>query len=175
MRKPSRNMPPYEPTNDPLGITSWLFIIGLLSVFAYLIWQEPWLLVIAPMVFSVSYFDNKRRIKKLAILLDERKEYSLCEFSRSFERHKVDTWIIRAVYEQIQEYVSFLDVKLPLKATDDIFELLEIDSEEFDIDILEEVSQRTGRSMENAERNPFYGKVQTLEDLVLYFNEQPLS
>ncbi|MES9981735.1 MAG: hypothetical protein ABW107_23740, partial [Candidatus Thiodiazotropha sp. 6PLUC5] len=77
--------------------------------------------------------------------------------------------------EQIQEYVSFLDVKLPLKATDDIFELLEIDSEEFDIDILEEVSQRTGRSMENAERNPFYGKVQTLEDLVLYFNEQPLS
>lgn len=66
-------------------------------------------------------------------------------------------------------------VKLPLKPTDDIFELLEIDSEDLDMDILEEIAQRTGRSIENTERNPFYGKVQTLEDLVLFFNEQPLA
>jgi hypothetical protein len=174
MRKPSRNMPSYEPPNKPMGIKEWVFVIVILSVLAYLTWKEPWIVLLIPLIYIASNINNKRIKKKLSILLDERKEQSICEFARSFEKYRVDTWVIRAVYEQIQEYVAMSGVILPLKATDDIYEMLGIDSEDFEMDILEEIAQRTGRSIENTERNPFYGKVQTLEDLVLFFNEQPL-
>ena len=50
---------------------------------------------------------------------------------------------------------------------------LEIDDEDLDMDLVAEIGQRTGRSMENAEKNPYYGKVSTVEDLVLFFNLQP--
>ena len=168
-------MPPYEPTSEPMGIKEWVFVILILSISAYLIWKEPWLTLLIPLVYIASLIDNKRIKKNLSILRDERKDQSICEFARAFEKYKVDTWVIRAVYEQIQEYVAMSGVILPLKATDDILELLGIDSEDLEMDILDEIAQRTGRSIENTERNPFYGKVQTLEDLVLFFNEQPLA
>ncbi|MES9990401.1 MAG: hypothetical protein ABW098_00490 [Candidatus Thiodiazotropha sp.] len=174
MRKPSRNMPPYEPPNEPMGIKEWVFIIVMLSVLAFLVWKEPWTVLLIPLVYLASRYENNRRKMKLSILLEERKEKSICEFARSFEKHKVDTWVIRAVYEQIQEYVAMPGAKLPLEANDDIFDLLGIDSDDLEMDILEEIAQRTGRSLENTERNKFYGKVQTLEDLVLFLNEQPL-
>ncbi|MCU7873666.1 MAG: hypothetical protein KZQ91_13075 [Candidatus Thiodiazotropha sp. (ex Lucinoma borealis)] len=78
------------------------------------------------------------------------------------------------MYEQIQEYVSLSKVFVPLRADDDLFDLLEIDEEDLDLDLLEEIAQRTGRSMNNTEKNPYFEKVRTLGDLVYFVNEQPL-
>ena len=103
-------------------------------------------------------------------MAEERKELSICEFSRSFDTKKIDTWVLRAVYEQLQNYVP----KIPIKADDLLFELLEIDEEDLEFGLIEEIAQRTGRSIENTESNKFYGNVKTVNDLVNFINEQPL-
>lgn len=128
-----------------------------------------------PVLMLISYFEQKRRKKKFAALQEERAEEGICEFARSFERHAVDTWVVRAVYEQMQEYVAMSGAFVPLRAADNLTELLEVDSDDLDMDLVEEIAQRTGRSLENMEQNPFTGKVETVGDLVHFFNAQSLA
>jgi hypothetical protein len=112
---------------------------------------------------------NRRRLKHLAKL---RAGESICEFARSFERNNVDTWVIRAVYEQLQDYLGKNPV-VPIRAADRLKEDLPIDAEDLEMDLAEEIAQRTGRSLKDTTANPYYGKIRTVEDLVLFFNSQP--
>ena len=50
--------------------------------------------------------------------------------------------------------------------------ILLIDDEDLDLDLVEEISERTGISLDNYEQNPYYGKVNTVRNLVLFFNQQ---
>lgn len=166
-------MPQYTPLNDGKPFLGWMFIGSVALLFLSAFWKAPVLLVLIPVIAIYSYFDNKRRTNKFLLLATQRKNEGICQFSRSFNCREIDTWVIRAVYEQIQEYVSMNKVSLPLRAEDDLFDLLEIDEEDLDLDLLEEIAQRTGRSMKNTEKNPYYEKVHTLGDLVRFINEQP--
>ncbi len=167
-------MPKYILPKGSISFLGWVLISAVTALVLYGLWEAPILLALAPLIAIFTYFDNKRVKKKFESLASEREKESICEFSRSFNCKKVDTWVIRAVYEQIQEYVSLSKVSVPLRADDDLFDLLEIDEEDLDLDLLEEISQRTGRSMKNTEKNPYYEKVHTLGDLVYFVNEQPL-
>jgi hypothetical protein len=40
-------------------------------------------------------------------------------------------------------------------------------------DLIVDVALRAGRSLEQTERNPHYGKVRTVFDVVLFVNAQP--
>ena len=108
-------------------------------------------------------------------LLQERKSDSLCTFARHFDARKIDTWVIRAVYEQLQDYLDGERVEFPIRPTDDVFTDLLIDEEDFELDVVEEIAQRSGRSLERMEENPFYGKASVVENLVYFFNLQPIS
>ena len=116
---------------------------------------------------------RKKSKKHFGILLKNRQKDSIGTFSRHFEFRKIDTWVIRAVYEQLQNYLSSEKENFPIRPSDDIFIDLKIDDEDFEYDLVEEIAQRTGRSLENAESNPYYGKVNIVENLVYFFNEQP--
>jgi hypothetical protein len=105
-------------------------------------------------------------------LVESRDGESICEFARSFERHRVDTWVVRAVYEQLQEYLGGIP-SVPILAIDRLKYDLPIDMEDLEMDLIAEISQRTGRSLSNTTSNPYYEKVKTVEDLVLFFNAQP--
>jgi hypothetical protein len=54
-----------------------------------------------------------------------------------------------------------------------MFDSLKIDPEDLDYDI-EELAEKIGRTSNNIESNPYYGKVITVRDLVYFFNNQPL-
>jgi hypothetical protein len=41
------------------------------------------------------------------------------------------------------------------------------------MDLMAEISQRAGRSLSNTTANPYYDKVKTVGDLVLFFDTQP--
>ncbi|MEZ5581433.1 MAG: hypothetical protein R3F37_00335 [Candidatus Competibacteraceae bacterium] len=168
-------MPAYEPSKSPIGIFRWFMIIAFVCAAGYFIWNTPWILGAIPILVVVGHFQQKRTKKKFIALQEERKEEGICEFARSFKRHAIDTWVIRAVYEQIQEYVAQSRVLVPLRASDNLVELLEIDSEDLDMDLVEEIAQRTKRSLKNMDQNPFTGKIQTLGDLVYFFNAQPVE
>jgi hypothetical protein len=71
------------------------------------------------------------------------------------------TWIIRAVYQEFSNSLSF-----PVRASDG-FDAEDLDS--FAVDIAE----RTGRSLKNTEANPMFGRVRTVHDLIMFLHHQP--
>jgi len=167
-------MPKYKYTGQWPPFAHWLFLALLLLPLIWFAWEEPIVLVFIGVIALWTIIDVKRQSKKLQRLLDERKELSICEFARSFNGKEIDTWVIRAVYEQIQEYVVTDGGPLPIKADDNLVETLELDDDDLDLDLLEEILQRTGRSIENTENNPYFNKVKTVRDLVYFINEQPI-
>ena len=98
---------------------------------------------------------------------------SICEFTRAFDARRVDTWVIRAVYERVQQELRPVCPSFPVRASDRLKEDLRLDDDDIDLDILPDVISRTGRSMEDHKRNPLYGKVTTVADLVTFFTAQP--
>lgn len=170
MKKASRFMPKYEPRKASKPV---IFVLLMIAV-AIAIYQ-PWYLTvftgIALLVIVWSAIEQPKVESHFSNLCKERRGLSICEFSREFDPKMVDTWIIRAVYEQLQ---ATLPTKLfvPIKASDNLFETLMLDEDDPDLDLVEEISQRTGRSLEGYENNPYYGKVTTARNLVLFFNHQ---
>ena len=170
MKTPSRYMPKYKRPNTPVGRVFLSVLIGLLL---WLVWSYPYVLLLIPVFTLLDVWDKKKRNKHFKSLLKDRGNDSICTFSRHFEFRKIDTWVIRAVYEQLQSYMSGEKESFPIRATDDVLKDLMIDHEDFEYDLVEEIAQRTGRTLENAESNPYYGKANIVENLMFFFNEQP--
>ena len=89
------------------------------------------------------------------------------------ERRKVDPWVIRAVYEAMVEYVNPQAKDFRLSPDDSLFEFLELDREDMEFDIVPAIADRCGRSIEKTEDNPYYNRVKTVRDLVMFLNCQP--
>lgn len=170
MKQASRFMPKYEPkaANKPA-------LIGLSLLAAAIVVYQPIFLAIvagiALLALAWSKFEEPKIEKYFAELCEERKDLSICNFAREFDSRAVDTWVIRAVYEQLQAALATKQ-NVPIKASDNLFATLKLDEDDFDLDLVEEIAQRTGRSIENFESNPYYGKVTTARNLVLFFNHQ---
>lgn len=171
MRTPSRLMPKFE--YQPTTFVGWLVIVPFVCFFLWLIWSFPYVLFLIPVFVLIDVWDTKKRKKHFTLLLEGRENDSICTFVRHFEFRQIDTWVIRAVYEQLQNYMNNEKEDFPIRATDNVFEDLMIDEEDFEYDLVEEIAQRTGRSLENAESNSYYGKANIVENLVYFFNEQP--
>jgi hypothetical protein len=174
MKKASRFMPKYKEESGNI----WLFILFMIVIFGFLawaMWEVPYLILCVPAFFLIDAWDKKKRVRHFQQLLDERDDDSICTFSHYFDCNKVDTWIIRAVYEQLQNYLKSEKEHFPLRATDDVFVDLLIDEEDFEFDLIEEIAQRTGRSLDNVESNPYFGNASRVENLVYLFNEQPMK
>ena len=99
---------------------------------------------------------------------------SICPFARSFDRRQMDPRIIRAVYEELGRYLGTTDNVFPLRVADPLFSRqgLNIDAEELD-HVAQAIAFRAGRSLANTEKNPYFGKIQTVADLVAFFMAQP--
>jgi hypothetical protein len=109
------------------------------------------------------------RFRRLA---RKRTGLTICQFARSFDFRRVDTKIIRAAYEGLQEWAGGGVKNFPVMASDDIAGLYRIEDEELD-DFAKELAHKLGRDWNDHEKNPLYGKVITVRDLVLFLNFQP--
>jgi hypothetical protein len=123
------------------------------------------LLVLAAIVMVIDSIRFRSLAKK-------RTELSICHFARSFDYRQVDTKIIRAAYEGFQEWAGDRIKGFPVMDSDNIAKLYGMVDEDLD-EFAEELAQKTGRSWNNLEQNPLYGKVITVRDLVLFLNSQP--
>lgn len=171
MKLASRFMPQYEPKK--ISKLAALGFLGLVVVIV--IYQPIYLAFIAGFVLLVAIWaklEQPKIDKYFHALGKERSRLSICDFAREFDTRLVDTWVIRATYEQIQAALP-TEHKIPIKGSDHLIETLKFDEDDVDLDLVEEIAQRTGRSLENFEANPYYGKVTTAENLVLFFNQQP--
>jgi hypothetical protein len=94
-------------------------------------------------------------------------------FARAFDRHRpdFDPLVVRAVWDALQPYRTFRGGAAPLRPTDELGAF--IDLGDLDSVILDEVAERTGRTLDNLPANPRYGQIKTVADLVEFFWQQP--
>jgi hypothetical protein len=101
---------------------------------------------------------HEARIRKLA---ESRAGESICKFARSFERRRVDTWIIRAVYDELQAYLGG-NSGVPIRASDRLKDDIPIDMEDLEMDLIANIASRSRRSLTDTTSNPLFGKVKTV-------------
>lgn len=164
-------MPAYKPRR--LSIWGKLFLIALTLGYLFLVYQLPWSLILVGILFIFSYINNKKYKRKILEIANSRPDYDIGNFAKSFDCRQVDTWIIRAVYEQTQKYLESIYPEFPLHPEDKIYEDIFQDPDDFEMDLVDEIAQRSGRSLDNIEKNPYSQKLETIRDVVLMFNEQP--
>jgi hypothetical protein len=165
-RIPSNRMPAFVLRRT--GLTGWVVLTGLGAGAVWLCLTRPLfasvaILIIAAVSRVLSAIESHRRLR----IATRRQAESICSFARSFDCRATDTWIIRAVFEELAAYVRF-----PVRPDDRLQDDLMIDSEEL-ADIAEAVAQRSGRPLEECGANPLYGKVRTVRELVEFFVHQP--
>lgn len=172
-RRASRFMPKAVQSKTPLW--GWLLGAAILGFFGWILFFFlPPLLGAAFLAFFViaTIWGNAATERRLRNLAAARAGGDIGTFARSFDCRMINTWIIRAVHEEFQDYLCD---GFPLRPEDQWREDLEIDEEDFGMDLVPRIAQRAGRSLESTESNPYYGKVQTIGDLVRFLNLQPRS
>jgi hypothetical protein len=172
MKVASRFMPPAM--NPPLKPLRWLVLGGLVALILSLAWLHPAVggsFLGAAIVASIGC--NRATRKSLQQLAGTRPGETICDFVRAFDTRKTDVWILRAVYEELQSYLSPSYPAFPLRADDDLQDDLRIDGEDLDFEIPRRILERTGRCLDGAQLNPLYGKVRTVRDFVNFVANQP--
>ena len=175
MRIPSKRMPrlPEQAMFPTWGaivlfllIPSWLlsFTFAFPAITAYVCF-------IAALAHQ-GHIISERDKSSFAALARQREGESICTFTRSLDYRRIDTWVIRAVYEWLQQDLNYLFPRFPLRPTDHMTDDLLIDEEDLGFGVLD-IAKRAGRSLKNCEANPFYAKVHTVGDLIAFLNAQP--
>jgi hypothetical protein len=144
----------------------WTLLLGLLLA----IYLQPLLLWIVAGLTVLGLWLLWRERRHLARLAVQRQGESICQFARAFPRRQVDTWVLRAVYESLHGY---LGGRLPIRADDRLKQDLRLDDDDLDLDLLEEMARLSGRSLERSADNPWFDRVTSVRDLVLFLDHQP--
>lgn len=110
--------------------------------------------------FLMTVLKSHKHTKKLT---KEREEETICSFARQLNCRETDTWIVRAVYEEMLNYLGY-----PPHLDD------EIDIEDME-DIARIIAKRIGRSLKDTEKNPHQEKLNTVGQMILFFTAQPLD
>ena len=112
---------------------------------------------------------EKRRFEAMSRIRDGE---SICNFALSFDTRQTDTWVIRAAHQEIQQLLKSSMPDFPVRASDSLLDDLHIDADEME-DLVADIAARSGHSLDETEANPFFGKINTVSDLVLFMNAQP--
>jgi len=170
LRVPSNRMPKYVAPES-----SWisqafaaLYCFAMLVLFIALMIIHPEFILVMAGLIGVLFVMNKANEISLHRKQRERSSDSICTFARSFDCRAIDTWIIRAIYEEITSYVQY-----PIRANDDLEDDLIIDDEDWS-GLIEVVAQRTGRSFDDCCASAPNTSIQTVRDLIHFLQDQPL-
>lgn len=170
MRMPSRQMHDTQSTQARLPLGLRLLPTIILALLAWTIAQQPMLLLIISVVTLLVAHQLRQERNHLRALAAQRQGESICQFACAFPRRQVDTWVLRAVYESLHGY---LGGRLPIRADDRLKQDLRLDDDDLDLDLLAEMARLSGRSLERTEDNPWFDRVTSVRDLVLFLDQQP--
>lgn len=169
MRTPSRFMPRYKP--QPFGVASWFVFLVLACGGFYILWLHPLLTAFAVvLVIGLGVYEHVKEKLYFKKLMRQRQGESLCTFSRAENLTGIDTFILRAVYEEIQIEIP-PQQNFPLRWSDNLYSGLHLQGDNVE-ELIERVAQRTGRCIKHTELNPLFGKIHTVGDLIVFFNHQ---
>ncbi|WP_415898180.1 hypothetical protein [Neptuniibacter sp. QD57_21] len=110
------------------------------------------------------------RMKRLS---NERGEADICEYARSFEYRSVDTKIMREVWNELHLWLGKYNGKpFPIETEDTFDSTYNMDPDDLD-DIYLAVAERLGIYTDSPEKNPYFDKVTSVKNLVLFLHHQP--
>jgi hypothetical protein len=166
MNLPSRRMAARRSPRT-VGMTSLIVIsaaVGAVIVLAAL--ANPIVaLLFAPCAVLYGTFIVKHQ-RSVTRLRRERSEESICEFSRSLPARDHDTWVVRAVYEEVSSNRG-----IPIRPADRLHDLGFADD---DIEMcVENAAHRADRSLVETAANGWNHRVQTVADLIAFLEHQP--
>ena len=173
----SRWMPVVPP--DPMSPSGWALLAVCLAVplsgLSWFLYQHRWGWGLVAVLAAMAAYASWEQTQHLRRLAADRVGEDIGTFARAFDRRSepFDPWVVRAAWDALQPYVSFRGGGLPLRPTDRLGEDLDIDPDDIDMGLVQEIAERAGRSLENVERNPIYGRVETVGDLVRLLSSQP--
>jgi acyl carrier protein len=148
--------------------------VAHLLLLAIVFFHKPVLgLSIVLVIAGLTGLTEFRRRRRLAQLAATREGESLCTFARSFDDRAIDTWVIRAVFEELRPYCKFGKRTLPLRANDHLANDLFIDSDDL-VETMFDIEARTGRWLDDQQLVASPPKIQTVRDLVMFFTTRPL-
>ncbi|WP_444886888.1 hypothetical protein [Microbulbifer sp. JMSA008] len=131
MKKASRFMPKYEPEKASAPVLA-VFLAIAVAIAIY----QPWYLTVLAEIFLLvmvwSAIEQPKVERHFSELCKDRYGLSICEFAREFDSKVVDTWVIRAVYEQLQAALPTKQ-SVPIKASDSLFDTLLLDEDDLDL------------------------------------------
>jgi hypothetical protein len=171
MKKLSRWIPPRPIHKTP--IWGHLITILLLLGTGYGFYKIPTLLLVALFVVFLFWQHAEKHRYSMRTWAQSHSGENICSFVRAFDFRHIDTWILRAVYEELSMYLEVDGRPFPVRADDHWEEDLHIDPADMELDIFPDIAHRACRSLEHTEKNPFYDRVKTLRDLVSFLEHQP--
>ena len=132
--------------------------------------MEIFIIIIAiSLMIVVNMIWNQYRMKKISL---RRGEPDICTYARSFDYRKVDTQIMREVFNAVQEWAGkYEGIPFPVKADDCFDELYKMDPDDLE-DIYLEITEKLGISIDMPETNPYWDKVNNVKDLVMFIHYQ---
>ena len=168
MRGFSRTMPAFrKPEATPLTpgarFVLWLAGAGFVAGLAWFAYNDP--AALAGTLGVITFFYLVAWLNTLRIKAARAGE-DIGTFARSFDYRNVDPWVLRAVYEE-----TATEVEYPVLADD---RLRDVFADGLDLnDALDRMAFRARRSLDGAEVNPFYDRVERVRDLVHFLDHQP--
>ncbi len=166
MNTPSRTMP-RSPAPQKATLATWFALSGLLAFLAWGVAESQPLRWIFSGTFTLLVVLTIAHRIRLKHIREERKEESICTFAWTLPAKSHDTWVVRAVYEEIVD-----QGEAPNRPSDEVAKFWGIDGDDLD-DVAVRVARRAGRSMDEAEKNPLLGKVVTVADMISFIEHQP--
>jgi hypothetical protein len=168
-RIPSRRMPKFVRQGRWFHKAIAFAVLAIfLGVYLYAFWTHP--LVIALITGAMAtntFYEHRKRTKHLARLAAQRSGEDIGSFARATDFRKMNTWVIRAVYEGVQGYVA---PGFPLRPEDRFEEDLNMDPDDVELDLLALIPERLGFKLQDTKDNPYYGDVRTVEDLIRFMD-----
>ena len=131
-------MPKY--VRQPVTWVGWLVQILIAAAIIGLFWSSPKILWFLPFGIAACIFEIRWRKRRLKAMAAARSGESVCTFARSFDCAATDTWVIRAVYEQLQSYLQSEVPTFPLRRDDNLVKQLGIDPEDLAVDLVDEIA-----------------------------------
>jgi hypothetical protein len=128
--------------------------------------------VVVVFLAILTVVQNRRYRRRMRALAAERSGESICQFVRNLPYRQLNTTVIRHVYEAVQSEVTVPGCPVPIRTTDHCTDTLEMDPEDLDY-LVADLADRCGRTLDGCERNPYYGRVHTVGDLVHFLCAQP--
>ncbi len=164
-------MPPIE--RKEAGWAGWV-VVALFAgaVITFLVWatlEAPaltWVFGPAAALYGLLMIRSHRYWRAIK---QQRRAETICTFARALPARGRDTWIVRAVYEEL----SF-DRGVSVRPADRLERDLGFLPEDISI-CLERAAARVGRSAIATEKNPLFGRVSTVADAVAFLEFQPTA